>query len=78
MINISESGAAGLAYALINGDADGDNAITVFDYDLLSTAFDTTAGDPNWNELADFDGDGSVTVFDYDILSDNFDLAGDE
>lgn len=62
--------------ALINGDVDGDNAVTVFDYDDLSNAFDSRPGDPNWNVRADLDGDGSVTVFDYDVLSNNFDRIG--
>ena len=64
--------------ALINGDIDGDNSVTVFDYDALSTGFDSTAGGAGWNVEADLDGDGAVTVFDYDILSTNFDLTGNE
>lgn len=76
VISITEAGAAGLAFALINGDVDGDNQVTVFDYDELSAAFDSSEGDANWNPNADLDGDGRVTVFDYDVLSANFDLAG--
>jgi len=73
---ITKFGALSLKFTLINGDIDGDNAITVFDYDLLSQAFDSVAGDATWNAMADLDGDGAVTVFDYDILSTNFDLTG--
>lgn len=76
-VNILETGAHGLAFALTNGDVDGDNAVTLFDYNLLSEAFDTSAGDPGWYALADLDGDGGVTLFDYNILSANFDLVGD-
>lgn len=65
-------------FTLINGDVDGDNSVTVFDYDRLSAAFDATSGEPNWDENADLDGDGTVTVFDYDILSNAFDQTGDE
>gem|GEM_PF-2131367 len=73
--------------ALANGDIDGDNAVTVFDYDRLSVAFDSVG--PNWNygvvrketptwwHFADLDTDNSVSVFDFDILSRNFDLQGD-
>ena len=64
--------------SLVNGDIDGDNAVTVFDYDALSAAFDSAPGDANWNPAADLDGDLAVTVFDYDILSQNFDRQGDE
>lgn len=75
---VTNAGVSNLSFSLVNGDIDGDNLISVFDYDLLSQAFDTVAGHPQWNPLADLDGDGSVTVFDYDILSQNFDAVGDE
>jgi len=68
---------AGVNATLINGDIDGDNSITVFDYDRLSAAFDSTTGGSGWDVQADLDGDGAVTVFDYDILSQNFDQSGD-
>ena len=50
----------------------------MFDYALLSDAFDTYPGHPAWNPMADLDGDESVTVFDYAVLSDNFDKQGDD
>ncbi|MBS1706309.1 MAG: hypothetical protein JST40_10570 [Armatimonadetes bacterium] len=61
----------------LNGDVDEDNAITIFDYLLLSSAFDTSEGQGSWVPNADLDGDGTVTVFDYLILSANFDQVGD-
>ncbi len=76
-LNITDNGNPGQVFALLNGDGDDDNSITVFDYGMLSDAFDTVPGDPDWNPSADFDGDDSVNVFDYSILSDNFDLSGD-
>lgn len=63
---------------LLNGDVDGDNSVTIFDYIELSQAFDTSLGDPDWNSSADLDGDETVTIFDYIILSQNFDRTGDE
>lgn len=63
--------------SLKNGDADGDNVVSVFDYILISLAFDTDASSPAWDPRADLDGDGAVTVFDYIILSNNFDVEGD-
>lgn len=63
--------------SLINGDVDGDNVVSVFDYIGLSDAFDADSSSSNWNPNADLDGDGVVSVFDYIILSDNFDKAGD-
>ncbi len=65
------------ALNLVNGDCDGDNVVSVFDYILLSNAFDTAPGDPAWDARADLDGDEVVSVFDYIVLSDNFDREGE-
>lgn len=62
---------------LLNGDCDGDNSITIFDYILISDAFDSAPGGLSWNPLADLDGDEQVTIFDYTILSNNFGVDGD-
>gem|GEM_PF-2865793 len=64
------------AVALIAGDADGDNAVTVFDYDALCEAFDSSDGSARWNPTVDFNGDGEITVLDYDLLSLGFDRTG--
>ncbi len=64
-------------WLLTNGDVDGDNIVSIFDYIELSLAFGTVAGDADWNERADLDEDGEVTIFDYIILSNNFDIIGD-
>ncbi|MBS1706492.1 MAG: hypothetical protein JST40_11500 [Armatimonadetes bacterium] len=69
------------------GDCDLDNAITIFDYVVLSDAFDKTEADTDFytngpsgvpNSNADLDFDGAVTIFDYVLLSDNFDKVGEE
>lgn len=65
-------------FFLINGDVDGDNTIGLFDYLILSDAFDSSIGDTNFVADADLDQDGVVSLFDYLILSNNFDLQGDE
>lgn len=64
-------------FSLINGDCDGDNEISIGDYALLSSAFGSTPGDPNWNPLADLLGDDEVDIGDFAILSNNFGLEGD-
>lgn len=85
-LNLTHNGLSGLSVALLSGDIDGDNTVSVFDYDRLSASFDKTAADSDWLTPdgdgirpvdADLDNDGSVTVFDYDILSQNFDLVGE-
>ncbi|MBS1706273.1 MAG: hypothetical protein JST40_10390 [Armatimonadetes bacterium] len=71
--------------SLINGDVDGDDSVTIFDYLVLSDYFDKSDSDADWNTVgangmrpvdADLDGDGTITVFDYLILSTNFDKSG--
>ncbi len=70
---------------LVNGDIDNDNAVTVFDYGILSDYFDKSNGDSDWFVTggngfapyqADLDGDDVISVFDYGILSDSFDTTG--
>ncbi len=67
------------------GDVDHDNAITVFDYGILSDSFDVTSADSSWlipgpsgfaPVDADLDNDGVVSVFDYGYISVNFDQSG--
>ncbi len=86
---------AGVAYdgnfyiadaTLTNGDIDGDNIVSVFDYGILSDYFDKSSADSDWTTVgannfapvdADLDGDNTVSVFDYGILSNSFDQSGD-
>ncbi len=84
-VNTTVADATNVLLSLPNGDIDQDNAVTVFDYSVLSDYFDKTAEGGDWSDVgangfapyeADLDQDGSVTVFDYSILSSNFDLAG--
>lgn len=65
-------------FTLINGDVDGDNAVTIFDYIRISDSFGSETGDAGFDAAADLDKDGAVTIFDYIILSKNFGLDGEE
>lgn len=71
-------GQTGVNLALINGDVDDDNEVSIGDYALLSAAFGATPADPNWDPFADLDGDDEVTIGDYAILSGNFGMIGDQ
>ena len=61
----------GLLVSCLNGDADGDNQITLFDYLLLDHRFGAI-GNPG-----DLDGDGMVTLFDYLIVDANVGATGE-
>jgi hypothetical protein len=60
----------------LNGDCDGDNSVTIFDYIILSDSFDKSTGDSGFDARSDLDGDGTVSIFDYTYLSDNFERSG--
>lgn len=73
---LSASGSPVADLTLRNGDCDGDDVVSVFDYIRLSDAFDASIGDPGYDLSADLDQDGQVSVFDYILLSDQFDSIG--
>lgn len=76
--NVTVSGVATVDVSLLNGDIDGDNEVTLFDFGQLVAAFGSLSGDTNWNFNADLDGDLEVTLFDFGILVRNFGELGDE
>lgn len=68
----------GVDVELTNGDIDGDNEVTLFDFGRLVSAFGSMPGDDNWNPYADLDGDEEVTLFDFGILVSSFGAIGDD
>ncbi|MGQ9540403.1 MAG: hypothetical protein ACUVTY_04835 [Armatimonadota bacterium] len=77
-VDTSEGSVTDLHISLTNGDIDGDNEITLFDFGALVSAFGSMPGDSNWNPNADLDGDEEVTLFDFGILVGNFGAIGDD
>ncbi len=75
---VGVSGSAVANFSLVNGDVDGDNEVTLFDFGRLVSAFGSMPGDSNWDADADLDGDEEVTLFDFGILVRNFGLIGDD
>jgi hypothetical protein len=71
------SGASNVNASLINGDVNGDNAVTLGDFAALRGAYGSSAGDPNWNANADLNGNGSVTLGDFAILRGHYGQQGD-
>ena len=62
---------------LLEGDANGDNAVTILDYSILRTAYGTVRGQPGYDERADFNQDGAITILDYSLLRTNYGRAGE-
>lgn len=75
---VSTADVAGIDVSLVNGDIDGDNEVSLFDFGNLVAAFSSVPGDSNWNPNADLDGDEEVTLYDFGILVRNFGLSGEE
>jgi hypothetical protein len=65
-----------LSITLLNGDCDGDNEVTLYDFGILSSALGSFPGDPNWDPRADLDGGLEVTLYDLAILQRNFGAIG--
>lgn len=58
------------------GDLNGDNGVNVVDFSILSNAFGSSVGDPNFNLMADLNCDGGVNIVDFSMLSANFGIGG--
>ena len=74
---LGATGTSGLAYTLKNGDADGNNAVGVPDFNILKLAFGGVSPNSPYNIAADFDGNGAIGVPDFNILKLNFGQTGD-
>ncbi|MEJ5253614.1 MAG: hypothetical protein HPY54_07030 [Chthonomonadetes bacterium] len=77
-VMVTNADVTGVDVALTNGDIDGDNEVTLFDFGALVAAFGSMPGDGSWNPDADLDGDQEVTLFDFGVLVRNFGAIGDE
>lgn len=56
----------------IPGDINGDGTVDIFDAVLLSGAFGSQPGHPQWNPDTDLNADGIVNIFDAVILGSNY------
>lgn len=72
-----DAGVDFLDLTLISGDIDEDNEVAIGDFALLSSAFDSYPGDPNWYENADLNEDNAVDIGDYAIMSQSWGEVGD-
>lgn len=57
---------------LLSGDANGDGAIGINDFGVLSSTFLKKQGDAGFDSRADFDSNGIVNIFDFGLLAVNF------
>src|SRR5439155_9828316 len=58
------------------GDANGDNVVTVSDFNIMRGTFGRTCGDVGYDSRADFTGDCVVNIADFNLLRRNFGTSG--
>jgi hypothetical protein len=57
---------------ILIGDINGDKIVDIFDAILMSKAFGSKNGDPNWNAKADLVASGEVDIFDAIMFSKHY------
>jgi hypothetical protein len=62
----------GIVTVKIPGDLNGDGIVNILDSIVMSYAFGSTPGAPNWNPDADLNGDGIVNIIDAILMGINF------
>jgi hypothetical protein len=60
----------------LQGDINGDGKVNVLDAILMSNAFNSVPGSPNWNPRADLNNSGRVDVIDAIILANHWGQTG--
>jgi plastocyanin len=58
------------------GDANNDNIVNLFDFNIVKVAFATSCPDPNYDNRADFTGDCLINIADFNPLKANFGQGG--
>jgi hypothetical protein len=61
---------------LLEGDTDGDNKVSLVDFSLLATVYNTIESDAEFDPRADFNEDGVISLLDFSLLSSNFNVVG--
>ena len=61
---------------MLAGDADGDNEVTAFDYDIYETAYGSETGDATFDARTDYNRDGLIFLQDFSLLMNNLNLKG--
>ncbi|MBC7224349.1 MAG: hypothetical protein H5T59_08785 [Anaerolineae bacterium] len=62
---------------LLEGDANDNNRVEIFDFSILATAYRSVPGDPNWDPRADFNENDRIEIFDFSLLATNYGREGD-
>jgi endoglucanase len=58
------------------GDLNNDNAVSLSDFSIFATSFNTVPGQPRYDARADLNADNAVSLPDFSLLSSNFNETG--
>jgi large repetitive protein len=61
---------------MLAGDADGDNEVTAFDYDIYIIAYGSETGDATYDARTDYNRDGLIFLPDFSLWANNLNLKG--
>jgi len=76
-VSTAGSSVTGLNVALLGGDFNGDNQVSLSDFTGLRSAYGSSPTSANWNPAADFNCDGQVSLADFTILRSSYGRTGD-
>lgn len=62
---------------LIEGDADNNNTVNLFDFAILLSTYNKTAADLDYDNRGDFNNDGIVNLFDFALLLASYNQVGE-
>lgn len=62
---------------LVEGDANVDGVINIYDFSLLGDAFGTSVGDPLFDPRVDFNNSMNVDILDFSLLASNYGRSGE-
>jgi len=68
----------GLDFNLLGGDATHSNSVNILDLNLLKATYGKSAGQPRYDERADFDNSNQVNIKDLNILKANYGKIGED
>ena len=62
---------------IVDGDANLDGNIDIFDFSILATAYGTSWPNPGYDSRADFNNSRQIDIFDFSILATNYGRFGE-
>ena len=62
--------------AIVGGDVNGDNFVSIIDASFVNNSFGSATGGTNYNPLTDLDCNGFVNIVDFSLLNASFGQAG--